>query len=86
VEEAWTHEDWNQIKFEIIPADEHPVLTGLNTAYAEEEVHVRDFDPEDNWHKYEITWTPDYISFSIDDEEIRHEEKCNEVLADMNKE
>jgi beta-glucanase (GH16 family) len=79
-------ENWNQIKFELNPSDDHTVLTNLITAYANEEVHVKDFDPKDEWHKYEITWTPDYISFSIDDEIRRYEEKCNEVLADMNKE
>jgi len=27
---------------------------------------------DDEYHKYTIEWTPDYMSFSIDDTEIRH--------------
>jgi len=30
-----------------------------------------DIDRE-SYHKFEIEWTPEYMTFSIDDEEIRH--------------
>lgn len=27
---------------------------------------------DDDWHTYEMEWTPDYISYSIDGNEVRH--------------
>ena len=32
---------------------------------------VQNFDPADNWHIYEIQWTPQYISWKLDNKEVR---------------
>ena len=32
---------------------------------------MRDFKPKDDWHVYELVWTPEYISFNVDLKEVR---------------
>lgn len=32
---------------------------------------VENFDPADDWHVYEIKWTPNYIAWAIDGKEER---------------
>ena len=33
---------------------------------------IENFDPANDWHTYEMSWTPEYISWAIDGMEIRH--------------
>jgi beta-glucanase (GH16 family) len=39
---------------------------------------VQNFDPAQNWHEYEFTWTPDYVAFAIDGNEVRREDHTSE--------
>ena len=32
---------------------------------------MRSFDPKDEWHVYEMAWTPNYIAWSVDNKEVR---------------
>ena len=32
---------------------------------------IANFDPADDWHTYEIQWTPNYISWALDGQEVR---------------
>ena len=36
--------------------------------YVKKESHnyAKDFDPGNDWHIYEIVWTPDFIAFKVD--------------------
>ena len=33
--------------------------------------YKRSFDPKNEWHVYEMAWTPEYIAWSIDNKEVR---------------
>lgn len=68
---------WNELDIEIVPsAESNPLST--NVIYGdghnklEDHDYAHGFDPHDDFHIYEFEWTPDYISFSIDGNEIRH--------------
>ena len=68
---------WNEIDFEIVPSvEENPVST--NIIYGdghnklEDHDYTKKFDPGNDWHVYEMEWTPDYVSFSVDGKEVRH--------------
>ena len=68
---------WNELDIEIVPsAEDNPLST--NVIYGdghnklEDHDYSRNFDPRDDWHTYEMEWTPDYISFAIDGIETRH--------------
>ena len=62
---------WNELDMEIVPsAHDSPMST--NVIYGdghnklEEHDYAHNFDPKDDWHTYEMEWTPDYVSFAID--------------------
>ena len=68
---------WNEIDVEIVPSVEgNPLST--NVIYGdghnklEDHDYAHNFDPHDEWHTYEVEHTPEYISFSIDGQEVRH--------------
>ena len=67
---------WNELDVEIVPSVESNPLS-LNIIYGdghskrESHDYVRNFDPKDDWHIYEMVWTPDYIAWSLDGKEVR---------------
>ena len=66
---------WNEIDINVVPSVENPV--SLNTIYGNghsklEDHSYQDFNLDDDWHIYEMEWTPNYISFAIDGREVRH--------------
>ena len=68
---------WNELDVEIVPSvEENPLSTnvifGDGHNKLENHDYAHSFNPHDDWHTYELEWTPDYISFSIDGDEIRH--------------
>ena len=68
---------WNELDIEIVPSVEtNPVSTNLiyGDGHQKQEDHdyAHAFNPHDDWHTYEMEWTPDYISFAIDGKEMRH--------------
>ena len=73
----FTPEGWNEFDFEIVPSvAENPV--SMNIIYGdghnkvESQDYVNRFNPHDDWHTYEMEWTPRYVSWSVDGHEIRH--------------
>ena len=34
--------------------------------------YAHGFDPKDDWHVYEMEWTPHYVSWIVDGHEVRH--------------
>ena len=69
---------WNELDFEIAPSVEKTPLS-LNVLYGngkdkklEDHDYAHGFNPHDEWHTYEMEWTPKYIAFSIDGVEMRH--------------
>ena len=47
------------------------ILYGDGDKKSESHNYAKDVDPTDAWHVYELTWTPEYISFNLDGKEVR---------------
>ena len=68
--------EWNEIDLEIVSSLASNPLS-MNVIYGDGEKknethnYVRDFQPKDDWHIYELIWTPEFISFMIDTKEVR---------------
>ena len=62
---------WNELDVEIVPSVETNPLS-MNMIYGdgvgkvESHEYAKRFDPKDDWHVYEMEWTPEYVSWSID--------------------
>ena len=83
----WSVAEWNEIDIELVPSiDGYPFNTNL---IYENKSHdgwgAPNFNPRTNWHEYEITWTPEYIAWSIDGSEVRRRTGTRSV-TDQNKE
>ena len=67
---------WNELDVEIVPSvDKNPfsmnIIYGDGHSKRESHDYVRSFDPKDDWHIYEMAWTPSYIAWSLDGKEVR---------------
>ena len=67
---------WNELDVEIVPSvDKNPfsmnIIYGDGVSKHESHDYARGFDPADDWHIYEMSWTPDYIAWAIDNKEVR---------------
>ena len=67
---------WNELDIEIVPSvSQNPfsmnVIYGDGHTKRESHDYEANFDPKDDWHIYEIAWTPDFIAYSIDNKEVR---------------
>jgi len=81
---------WNHINLEVKPHAKNKVTTNLIWAnFTNEGERIKHFDPAQDWHEYEIQWTPEHITFIIDGVERRREvhtdDDFNEALNDLNK-
>merc|ERR1712156_970393 len=88
--ERLSTETWNHINLELVPHAFEKVTTNLIWKnFTNEWDKVKNFDPSNNWHEYDIMWTPEHITFTIDGVERRREihtdTNFNEALADINK-
>ena len=74
---GFTPEGWNELDVEIVPSVTNNPLS-LNVIYGdgkekkEEHDYAHGYNPANEWHTYEMEWTPDYIAFTIDGVEIKH--------------
>jgi beta-glucanase (GH16 family) len=89
-EEKFSFAGWNHINLELVPHAFNKVTTNLIWKnFTNEWDKVKNFDPSNNWHEYDIRWTPEHITFIIDGVERRREihtdDDFNEALADINK-
>ena len=67
---------WNELDIEIVPSvEQNPfsmnVIYGDGHTKRESHDYKQGFNPENDWHIYEIKWTPDFIAYSIDNKEVR---------------
>jgi len=66
---------WNELDFEKLGADcvlqTNPIYG--NPEQGHEEIHSLTIDMCSAYHTYRFEWTPDYIAWSVDGEEIRRE-------------
>jgi len=89
-EEDFSVAGWNHINLELVPHAHDKVTTNLIwSGFKNEWDKVKNFDPSNNWHEYDIRWTPDHITFIIDGverrREIHLEDDFNEALHDLSK-
>jgi len=87
-EEEFSIEGWNHINLEIVPSEKHKINTNLiYSGFTNDWVPIKDFDPTDEWHTYQIDWTPDYIAFRVDDNEVRRDlAEGSAAVQDLDKE
>ncbi|MFZ1288950.1 MAG: family 16 glycosylhydrolase [Melioribacteraceae bacterium] len=68
----WATGKWNEIDVEILGRYNNNVQ--FNTITPGQTNHVRsnfvNFDPTDDYHTYGFEWTPDYVAWFIDDQEV----------------
>lgn len=72
--EPWSYEGWSEIDIELVPSDKHGTYSTniiWNSMKQDQWGYGDQYDPKDEWHNYEFHWTPDYISWYYDGEEIR---------------
>ena len=66
---------WNEIDMNIVPSQQNPLSTsavyGNGSGKKEDQAYARGKAIADEWHTYEMEWTPDHISYSVDGQEIR---------------
>ena len=81
---------WNELDVEIVPSvSENPfsmnVIYGDGRAKHETHEYARSFDPKDEWHIYEMAWTPDFVSWSVDNKEVRRVKADDPALKYLSK-
>ncbi len=77
--------NWNEIDIEILGRYQNEVQ--FNAIVGKHEMHeqkqVLNFNPHKDFHTYSFDWTPDYISWSVDGQEVF--KQTGEHIARMNK-
>ena len=82
---------WNELDIEIVPSVAKNPLS-MNAIYGdgidkhESHQYSHGFNPKDEWHTYQMEWTPDGISWTIDGVEVRHMTPDHPAVHNMNKE
>ena len=61
------------------------VIYGDEKSKRETHEYMRNFDPSDDWHVYEMAWTPEFIAWSIDNKEVRRVDSKDPSIQHMNK-
>ncbi len=69
-------ENWKEIDFEVLGQHTNKIQTNIITAYETHhvELHTLLYNPHVGFHTYAFEWTPDNISFYIDDQLVRYDE------------
>lgn len=80
--------NWNEIDIEILgrynnEIQFNTITPGPNGRAAHEKRHVLNFNPHSDFHTYSFAWTPDYIAFEVDGEEVFRD--TGDHIQDMNK-
>ncbi|WP_437723937.1 family 16 glycosylhydrolase [Sorangium sp. So ce861] len=67
---------WEEIDIEVFGKDnarswQSNIITGMGTRVTSEQDHTADVSLADGYHTYTLEWTPTYVAWSIDGEEVR---------------
>ncbi len=70
---------WEEIDIEVFGKDDATtwqsnIITGQGTRETTEAVHTHPTSLADGYHTYALEWTPDYVAWEVDGEEIRRVE------------
>ena len=83
-------EGWNELDIEIVPSVERNPLS-MNLIYGdghdkvESHDYAHGFNPHDEWHTYELEWTPTYVSWTIDGHRVRHSDLSDPAVGNLDK-
>lgn len=76
----WPH-GWNEIDVEVVPSmTENPF--SMNIIWrdgAQDHNYATAFHPKSDWNTYTIEWTPDYVSWFVNDKLVRKTEGTEDV-------
>jgi len=78
----WSRAKWSEIDIELVPSAHHGTYS-TNIIWAHEQMNAsqvdrRIADPKDGWATYEFQWTPDWISWLYEGEEVRRVWRADE--------
>ncbi len=79
---------WNELDIEIVPSvDRNPfsmnMIWGDGYDKVESHSYAHNFDPKDEWHTYAMEWTPEYVSWSVDGQEVRQSSLDDPAVSHM---
>lgn len=84
--------EWNELDIEIVPSVETSpfsmnMIFGDGKTKKESHNYANGFNPHEDWHIYEMEWTPDYVSWKIDGKEVRNSsmKDSSQALSHMHK-
>ena len=82
--------EWNELDLEIVPSvEENPfsmnIIYGDGHDKVESHDYGHEFNPHDDWHTYEMEWTPHYIAWIVDGHEIRHVNTQDPAVKNLDK-
>ena len=67
---------WEEIDVEVFGKNnattwQTNIITGYDPLSTSEQTHIQNFSFGDNFHTYGVEWTPDYVSWFIDGQQVR---------------
>lgn len=80
--------NWNEIDIEILgrynnEVQFNTITPGPSGRAAHEKRYVLDYNPHEEFHTYAFVWTPEFISFEVDGQEVYRDTGAH--IADMNR-
>ena len=87
----FTPDQWNELDIEVVPSVERNPLS-MNMIFGdghdkiESHDYAHGFHPLEEWHVYEMEWTPSYVRWIVDGVEVRHSSAHHDSAVEhMNK-
>jgi len=73
--EDWSYYGWSELDVELVPSDNDGTFSTniiwSNMSQNHDTLDLSIADPQDDWHTYEMQWTPDYVKWLYDGEIVR---------------
>ena len=85
----WSFDQQQAINLQVVPSMSESgskLETSLAFGSDYDTYAVPGYNPGTDWHDYELTWTPDFIAWSIDGSEVRRETSSAYNVRAMNRE
>jgi endo-1,3-1,4-beta-glycanase ExoK len=82
-DEEWSKYGWSEIDIELVPSAKWGTYS-TNIIWRDQKMSGHQVgrdtaNPQDDWAYYEFQWTPDYIAFLYNGQEVRRVEDTEEV-------
>ena len=87
----WAPEKWNEIDFDIVPSVggstiSTNIIFGDGEVRHERHLYTSGIEPSNQWHTYEIEWTPYGIKWIVDGTPVRETSKFSSDIDLVDKE